>query len=153
CRRAVTAAEDHLVDHQPIDNPSESGMFRRASLAEIALYNGHALFNATLRAPATAPMATGQLRAALGSPSSLSRRRRAVGTTKLATLELLHGDRDEAITLAHQALDLSNGMRSARLTEDLRRLRTATTGHTGTPITTLRHQLDTALTSAPASRT
>jgi hypothetical protein len=71
-----------------------------------------------------------------------------VGITKLATLELRHGDRDEGITLAHQALDLGDGMRSARLTEDLRRLRTATTRHTGDRVTALHRQLDSALNPA-----
>jgi len=145
CRRAMAAAEDHVADPRPTDEHCVSSLFQRASVAEIALYNGHALFDASLRNPATAPLATDQLRAAIASASTLSRRRRAVGITKLATLELLHGDRDEGIALAHQALDLGDGMRSARLTEDLRRLRTATTRHTGTPVTALRQQLDSAL--------
>ncbi|MGH3937772.1 MAG: hypothetical protein ACRDTG_03930 [Pseudonocardiaceae bacterium] len=83
CRRAVAAAEDHIADHRPADECCGSSLFQRATVAEIALYNGHALFDASLRHPTTAPVATDQLRAALGSPSSISRRRRAVGTTKL----------------------------------------------------------------------
>lgn len=148
CRRAMAAAEDYVADPQPTDEHCVSSLFQRASIAEIALYNGHALFDASLRNPATAPLATDQLRTAIASAGSLSRRRRAVGIAKLATLELRHGDWDEGIALAHQALDLGNGMRSARLAEDLHWLRTAITRHTGTPVTALRQQLDSALKPA-----
>lgn len=92
-------------------------------------------------------LATSHLRAALDHSGTISRRR-ALGTAKLSTLELLNGDRDEGITLAHRALDLGDGMHSARLVDDLRRLRTATARHTGAPVNALRQQLDLVLTSA-----
>lgn len=70
-----------------------------------------------------------------------------MSTVKLATLELAHGDRDEGIALADRALDLGEGVRSARLVDDLRRLRTATTRHTGAQVDVLRQQLDSVLVS------
>lgn len=146
CRHAVSIAEDHFADHRP--GGGDSPFFQQISRANLTLDNGQALFYPGLRTPEIATAAREHLRTALAHPSTLGRRRCAIGTAKLSTLELLHGDRDEGITLAHQALDLGVGMRSARLTDDLHRLRRATTRHTGEPIATLQHQLDSALLSA-----
>jgi len=71
-----------------------------------------------------------------------------MGTAKLATLEVLHGDRDEGVALAHRALNLGDGMRSARLADDLRRLRGASTRHAYAPVQALQQRLDSVLTSA-----
>ena len=71
-----------------------------------------------------------------------------MGTAKLATLEVLHGDRDEGIALAHRALDLGDGMRFARLADDLRGLRSVTTRHADAPVQALQQRLDSVLTSA-----
>jgi hypothetical protein len=71
-----------------------------------------------------------------------------VGTIKLATLELRHGDRDEDVILAYQALALGDGMRSARLADDLRRPHTATTRHATTSVESLQQRLDALLHSA-----
>lgn len=148
CRGAVAAAEDHFADHQPTDECSGSSYFRQASEAYLTLDNGHALFYPGLRDAAAAPAAATQLRAALDYTDALERRRRAMGTAKLATLEVLHGDRDEGIAQAHRALDLGDGMRSAYLADDLRRLRRATTGHAGAPVQALQQRLDSVLMSA-----
>ncbi|MGQ0778661.1 MAG: hypothetical protein ACT4NY_30325 [Pseudonocardiales bacterium] len=128
CRRAIAAAEDHFAGHQPADGPGSS-TFQRASLADIAFVNGYALFHVGLRDPAVAPAAISQLRSALTDVGTLSQVRQATGTAKLATLELLHGDRDEGIALGRQVLDLGSGVRSAGLTENLRRLHIATRQH------------------------
>ncbi|HEU0089321.1 MAG TPA: hypothetical protein VFQ77_17030 [Pseudonocardiaceae bacterium] len=50
--------------------------------------------------------------------------------------------------LPGQALDLGAGLRSARLAEDLRRLRTATARHTAAVVEELQQRLDAALRSA-----
>ncbi|MGQ0777421.1 MAG: hypothetical protein ACT4NY_23920 [Pseudonocardiales bacterium] len=128
CQRAIAAAEDQFAGHQPADGPGSS-TFQRASLADIALFNGYALFHVGLRDPAVAPAAISQLRSALTDVGTLSQVRQATGTAKLATLELLHGDRDAGVALGRQVLDLGDGVRSARLTENLRRLHIATRQH------------------------
>jgi len=148
CRSAVAAAEGYFADHQPTDECSGSSYFRQASEAYLTLDNGHALFYPGLRDPGATPAAAGQLRAALGCTDAITRGRRAMGTAKLATLELLHGDREEGIAQAHRALDLGHGMRSARLADDLRRLRGTTTRHAGAPVQALQQRLDSLLTSA-----
>lgn len=148
CRAAVSAAEDHFAEHRPLDECCGSSFFQRASATDFTLDNGSALFHAGLRDPSAFPAATRTLRAALARPDRISRRRRAMSTIKVATLELVHGDRDEGIVLGQRALDLGAGVRSSRLTEDLRRLHTATTRHSGTEVMALRQQLDTALQSA-----
>lgn len=148
CRDAVSAAEDYFADHQPLDESGESSFFQRANATDLALDNGSALFHAALRDPAANLAAIGQLQAALAQPDTISRRRRAMSTMKVATLELVHGDRDEGVALGRRALDLGDGVRSTRLTEDLRRLHTAANRHTGAQVTALRQQLDTVLTSA-----
>jgi transcriptional regulator with XRE-family HTH domain len=148
CRSAVAAAEGYFADHQPTDECSGSSYFRQASEAYLTLDNGHALFYPGLRDPGATPAAAGQLRVALGCTDAIARGRRAMGTAKLATLELLHGDREEGIAQAHRALDLGHGMRSARLADDLRRLRGTTTRHAGAPVQALQQRLDSLLTSA-----
>lgn len=149
CRSAVSAAEDHFANHQPAGEPSGSSLFCQADADDLALYNSNALFRVALHGPATARAVTSRLRAALTQPGAVERRvRRAMSTAKLATLELLHGDRDEGVALGHQALNCGDDLRSALLTDHLRRLRTASQRHNGAPIVALRQQIDTALKSA-----
>ncbi|MDQ3152691.1 MAG: XRE family transcriptional regulator [Actinomycetota bacterium] len=148
CRGAVAAAEDYFADHQPTVDCFGSSYFRQASETYLTLDNGHALFYPALRDPAAARAAVEQLRAALGHPDAVERYRRAMGTAKLATLEVLHGDRDEGVALAHRALDLGDGVRSVRLADDLRLLRGATSRHAGEPVQVLQQRLDLVLMSA-----
>lgn len=90
-----------------------------------------------LRDPTTVPAASSTLRAALARPDAISNRRRAMSTVKVATLELLYGDRDEGIALDQQALHLSDGVRSA------------TTRHaSGGSVDAIQQQLDSILKSA-----
>jgi transcriptional regulator with XRE-family HTH domain len=145
CQSAVSAAEDHFAACQPTSTCSRSTVFRQATETDLAHVNGQALFYAGLRDPAAAPAAVSQLRTALGRTDDTRRRRRAMATAKLATLELLHGDRGEGVDLGYQTLDLVDGMRSARLTDDLRRFRSATTGRTDPVVDALRQQLDSVL--------
>ncbi|MGH3912809.1 MAG: hypothetical protein ACRDTC_05275, partial [Pseudonocardiaceae bacterium] len=140
CRRAIATAEDHFAGHQPADGPGSS-TFQRASLADIAFVNGTALFDAGLRDRAVAPAAISQLRSALTDAGPLSQVRQANGTAKLATLELLHGDRDEGIALGRQVLDLSGGVHSVRLIENLRHLHVATTRQHGEAVEELQQRL------------
>lgn len=147
CRRAIAAAEHHFADHQPADGVG-SNTFQRASAADIALLNGYALFDAGLRDRAVAPAAINHLHSALADAGTLSPVRHATGTAKLATLELLHGDRDEGIALGRQVLDLGSGARSARLTADLRRLHLATTRHHDEAVEDLQQRLGPLLRSA-----
>jgi hypothetical protein len=148
CRGAVAAAEDHFADHQSVGEGSGSTLFQQANETDIALDNGHALFYASLRDPGSVGVAGDQLRAALGCTDIMDRRRRTSGTAKLATLELLHGDRDEGVAQAHRALDLGDGMCSARRADDFRQLRGATTRHASAPVQALQQRLDTVLASA-----
>ncbi|MGH3794600.1 MAG: hypothetical protein ACRDSP_06890 [Pseudonocardiaceae bacterium] len=147
CRSAISAAEDRFADQRPAEQSTVASYFRQASEAYLRLDNGHALFYPGLGDPGAAAAASDHLRAGLNF-ADIEQRRRAIGTVGLATLELLHGDRDEGIALSHRALDLGNGMRSARLTDDLRRLRNATARHTGPSVDALRHQLDSVLLAA-----
>ncbi|MGH3913103.1 MAG: hypothetical protein ACRDTC_06795, partial [Pseudonocardiaceae bacterium] len=147
CRRAIAAAEDHFADHQPADGLRQN-TFQGASLADIAFVNGIALFDAGLRDRAVAPAAISQLRSALTDAGPLSQVRQATGTARLATLELLHGDRDEGIALGRQVLDLGGGVRSAMLTENLRRLHVATTRQHGEAVEELQQRLSPLLRSA-----
>ncbi len=148
CRSAVAAAEDHFADHQSVGEGSGSTLFQQANETDIALDNGHALFYASLRDPGSVCVAGDQLRAALGCTDTMDRRRRTSGTAKLATLELLHGDRDEGVAQAHRALDLGDCMCSARRADDFRQLRGATTRHAGAPVQELQQRLDSVLASA-----
>ena len=148
CRGAVAAAEDYFADHQSVEESSGSILFQQANETDIALDNGHALFYASLRDPGSVGVASDQLRAALGCTDTTDRRRRTSGTTKLATLELLHGDRDEGVAQAHRALDLGDGMYSARRADDFRQLRGATTRHASAPVQALQQRLDSVLASA-----
>ncbi|MGQ0778413.1 MAG: hypothetical protein ACT4NY_29065 [Pseudonocardiales bacterium] len=142
CRNAIAIAEDYFAAHRTVSELSESTFFQRANETDLRYDNGSALFYAGLRDSTVVPAAASQLRAALSHSDVISRRRRAMSTVKLATLELAHGDRDEGIVLAGRALDLGEGLRSARLVGDLRRLRTAATRHTGASVDALRQQLD-----------
>lgn len=148
CKRAVLAAGDHFTDHQPADENSESPFFRQASEANLILDNGQALFSPGLVDPDAARVSSDQLRAALDCPDTIGRRRCAMGTAKLATLQLLHGDREEGVVLGHRALDLGDGMYSTRLIDDLRKLHSATARHTSTPVDGLRLKLDSVLVSS-----
>ncbi|MGH3905094.1 MAG: hypothetical protein ACRDTE_13010 [Pseudonocardiaceae bacterium] len=149
CRSAVSAAEDLFANHQPADESTGSSLFCRANADDLALYNSNAMFCAGRHDPATALAATSQLRAALDRSDSTERpARHAMGIAKLATLELVHGDRDEGVALGHQALELGGGVRSAWVVGDLRRLRSATSRHTGPSVDALRHQLDSILLAA-----
>ncbi|MGH3938819.1 MAG: helix-turn-helix domain-containing protein [Pseudonocardiaceae bacterium] len=147
CRRAIAAAEDHFAGHRPADSLGSS-TFQEASLADIAFVNGTALFGVGLRDRAVAPAAISQLRSALTDAGPLSQVRQAEGTARLATLELLHGDRDAALALGHQALDFGGHVRSAQVTEDLRHLHIATTRHQGEAVEELQQRLSPLLRSA-----
>jgi transcriptional regulator with XRE-family HTH domain len=144
CQDTVSAAEDHFADHQPAEGSPAASYFHQASEAYLRLDNGHALFHPSLTDPNAAVVANDKLRVALGY-ADIEPRRRVIGVVNLATLELLHGDRDEGLDLGQRALELADGMRSARLTDDLRRLRNASTRHAGPAVDALRRRLDSVL--------
>jgi hypothetical protein len=148
CRNAVAAAEDHFADHRPSSERSGSPFFQHARATDLAYDNSSALFYAGLHSSAVGMNAINQLRTVIDATDAVSRRRQAMSTVKLATLELLHGDPDEGITQGQRAFDLGDGVRSVRLTDDLRRLRTATTRHAGPSIDALQRHLDSLLKSA-----
>jgi hypothetical protein len=90
---------------------------------------GHAAFDITLLADQSPKLAVARLRTAINEHTDAFIRSRALSGTKLATLTMAIGDPQEAVSIAHRALDEVGQLRSKRAVTDVQDLMRASAKH------------------------
>ncbi|MEU9564062.1 helix-turn-helix transcriptional regulator [Streptomyces sp. NPDC048161] len=83
---------------------------------------GHAAFDLALMPGQSSAMATSRLQTAIEEHTDEYVRSRAMSGTKLATLTMATGDPQEAVAIAHRALDEVGRLRSSRAIDDVKSL-------------------------------
>lgn len=83
---------------------------------------GHAAFDLALMPGQSSAMATSRLQTAIAEHTDAYVRSRALSGTKLATLTMAIGDPQQAVAIAHRALDEVGRLRSKRAIDDVKDL-------------------------------
>ncbi|MFD2417649.1 helix-turn-helix domain-containing protein [Amycolatopsis pigmentata] len=125
CYGAVLAAEDHLGNQNPDDDPPWITYFDTAELAGDA---GHALLDVALTGKHIED-ARSRLRRSVASYSANDARGRAFALGKLAILELKVGDAHQGIRYGEQALQAEAPLKSRRAHDDLAEVSKALGNH------------------------
>jgi len=137
CLRHIGQAETMFGHRDTAQDPPWIWYYTAAQLAGDC---GHALFDLALHGQCLdRAISLFDASSRLHGPEAA--RSHAFDLTKLATLQLLHGDLDEAATTIGPVLEAVPRIRSRRLTDDLRVLRNASTGHPGPQADLLRRRV------------
>jgi transcriptional regulator with XRE-family HTH domain len=91
---------------------------------------GHAAFDIALLPGQSSTMARRRLQTAIDEHTDAYVRSRAISGTKLATLIIATGDPQQAVSIAHRALDEVGRLRSRRAIDDVRALSKASARYT-----------------------
>ncbi|WP_105968427.1 helix-turn-helix transcriptional regulator [Streptomyces geranii] len=94
---------------------------------------GHAAFDITLLADQPPKLAIARLQTAINGHTDAFVRSRAMSGTKLATLTMAIGDPQEAVSIAHRALNEVGQLRSKRAVTDVQDLARASTKYARRP--------------------
>ncbi|MEU3616942.1 helix-turn-helix transcriptional regulator [Streptomyces sp. NPDC006872] len=94
---------------------------------------GHAAFDVALMPGQPSLMAVRRLQTAIDEHTDAYVRSRAISGTKLATLIMALGDRQQAVSIAHRALDEVGRLRSRRAIDDVRALSKASARYSQNP--------------------
>ncbi|WP_059007980.1 helix-turn-helix domain-containing protein [Streptomyces specialis] len=107
---------------------------------------GHAAFDIALLPGQSPQLASDRLRTAIDNHSDAYVRSRAFSGTKLATLTMVTGDPQEAVAIAHRALDEVGHLRSKRAITDVQDLARASAKHARKPeVAGLRERIKTLI--------
>ncbi|KUF17335.1 hypothetical protein AT728_16135 [Streptomyces silvensis] len=109
---------------------------------------GHAAFDVALLPGQSPVMATDRLRTAIEGHTDAYVRSRALSGTKLATLTMATGDPQQAVVIAHRALDEVGRLRSKRAAADVKDLAKASARYARRPeVSQLRERIKTTVLS------
>lgn len=129
CLRAVGRAEDLFAASDLTQAQQFDGM---ASAADLGMRVGSGLSYLAAHGHAVTAAKRTIAQAVTDFPAHYTRAR-AFAAARLADLTMTHGDRDEAVQLGNQALDLAAGLHSNRIADSIRGMHRAAARHAGTP--------------------
>jgi hypothetical protein len=125
---AVGDADQAFTSSQPSEDPPWMAYY---DAAQHYGDTGHALYDLAVNG---ARVAAGQrLAAAVDGHTDAYARSRAFSGTKLAALTMITGDPREATAIGHRAIDDAGRLRSRRVADILRELRSAADAHAARP--------------------
>jgi hypothetical protein len=128
--QAVASADEAFASHRPSDATGWMGYYDDA---EHAADTGHCLFDVTLHGGGQQPDSAARLRTAVDGHGAAYARSQILAEARLATVLFYTGDPHEASAIGRQALGAAETIRSHRVADHLRHLRTAASRHPAIP--------------------